>query len=43
MTEMTELEKLLDAKETTWREYDKLRAPADAAYKKHEAAVAKVA
>jgi hypothetical protein len=38
MTEMTELEKLLDAKETTWREYDKLRAPADAAYKKHEAA-----
>ena len=34
----TEIEKLEAEKDRTWREYDKLRAPADEAYKKHKAA-----
>lgn len=34
----TELEILEEAKDQAWRDYDKLRAPADAAYKKYQAA-----
>lgn len=35
---MNELEQLEEAKDAAWREYDKLRTPADAAYKKYQAA-----
>jgi len=35
---MSELERLEEAKDEAWREYDKLRAPADAAYKKYQEA-----
>jgi vacuolar-type H+-ATPase subunit I/STV1 len=35
---MTEIEKLEEVKNKTWREYETLRVPADAAYKKHDAA-----
>jgi len=35
---MNEIEKLEEAKEAAWREYDKLREPADVAYKKYQTA-----
>lgn len=35
---MNELEQLYQAKAAAWRQYDELRAPADAAYKKYEKA-----
>lgn len=35
---MNELEKLESEKDAAWREYDKLRAPADVAYKKYQQA-----
>ena len=37
-TTQTEIEKLAAEKDQTWREYDKLRAPTDEAYKRHKAA-----
>jgi len=38
MSDKDKIEKLWAAKDSAWREYDKLRAPADEAYKKYEAA-----